>query len=187
MDARRALIVGGGTAVAATVAVAVFVVASNAGALADSPGRALAGASIVVPAARSDSPALKTLSAPASPSAPAAVTVPAPDPQVVTPPVAPAAPHVSGPTRPPTSDPEAKTIVQVAKAARSWDAARTWALSHGWSAQQLSEWIQQWHDVHGDPWKNTVTPTVPSSGGEPPSSWSGVQKEQPGTSRDGAG
>lgn len=71
MDARATLLIGGGAAVAVTVAVASVIGITSAVALADRPGTPMADAAIVVPG--------QTAATPAPPSAASApVTVPAP-------------------------------------------------------------------------------------------------------------
>jgi len=81
LDARKGMMIGGASAIVATLAVAGSVVISNAAALSDQPGKALAESTVTVPEAIAH----------ASPSAtpvarvPAPITVPAPQPGKVAP------------------------------------------------------------------------------------------------------
>ncbi|UUT35572.1 hypothetical protein [Microbacterium elymi] len=74
MDARAALLIGGGTAVAASVAIASVLALTSASALADRAGSPMADSAIVVPGQPSAAPTH-------SPAAARAETVPAPEPK----------------------------------------------------------------------------------------------------------
>lgn len=147
MDGRTGLVIGGLTAVAASVAVVTAVALTNTAALQDSPGATVSAGRILVPAA---SPPTTTplASAPtpvvvsgAEPEAiaPQAEIAEAPAPVVVDlPPVRAEAGPVETVTAPDAAAPgvssDLETVIAAAKASGSWDAVRAWAGAHGWSA-----------------------------------------------------
>lgn len=154
MDGRTGLVVGGLTAVAASVAVVTAVAFTNTAALQDSPGAAVTTGRVLVPAA---SPSTTT---PTPASRPTAVDAPTPAPDVIAPDAiappagvaeAPApvivrradAPPAAGPldagTAPdvPAAADQLESVIATAAAAGSWDAVRAWASAHGWSAGRI--------------------------------------------------
>ncbi|MGU3646117.1 hypothetical protein ACLBXX_14205 [Microbacterium sp. C23T] len=155
MQARTGLVIGGMTAVAASVAVVTAVALANTAALAESAGTSVASKRVVVPAAASPSstpqPAPAATPDALSPSAEPEV-VQAPAPVEVAPPAstttrtpANAAPEVAAPAPPaPPAPPAAGDLdsaIAAAKAAGTWDALRSWAASHGWSNGRLDALI----------------------------------------------
>lgn len=159
VDGRTGLVVGGVSAVAASVAVICAVALTTSAALADSSGSDMAAARVLVPAAAmNDGSGTGTDGVSASTSRPE--TVQAPDPYVVdaqrpsdpTPPApanpapAPPAPPAPAPAAPQTpSAPQAPATREEAEAASvaagSWDAVRAWASARGWSPERVEEWI----------------------------------------------
>ena len=151
VQARTGLVIGGVTAVAASIAVVTAVALTNTLALTDSRGTSLASERVVVPSATvpSASPrATPTVTSEALPPADVEV-VEAPAPLVVdnssgsqearTPPT-PAAPPAAQPapdTAAPATPAEIEPAIAAAKAAGSWDGLRTWALAHGWTAARI--------------------------------------------------
>jgi hypothetical protein len=160
VDARTGLVIGGMTAVAASVAVVCVVAMTNTAALKDSPATTVAAAKILVPAASpTATPAVRPTAAPTPeavvPPQPTtqAEVVEAPDPTEVEPTAetrAPA-PDVPAPTapEPPAKEPSAKEqapadvdeAIAAAQAAGTWDSLRAWAAQQGWSAGRLDALI----------------------------------------------
>lgn len=150
MDARTELVVGGMATVAASVAVVCAVALTNSVALADSPGSSVASARVLVPAAASASADFAALDAEVPPQ-PEVVEAP----EVVEPPAPivvgdddtsaskPAPPPPTSPAAPVAPVPPASEDAAVAASmkAGTWDAVRSWALSHGWSQERIAEWI----------------------------------------------
>jgi len=148
VEARTGLVIGGITAVAASVAVVTAVAFSNTAALADSRGTSIASEHVVVPSAASPSAtprATPTVTPEAlTPSAQAEV-VEAPAPVVVDPPAPASPPPPSVPaTTPEVAQPAApapptdlESAIAAAKASGTWDAIRNWASAHGWSTGRI--------------------------------------------------
>lgn len=157
MEARTGLVIGGVTAVAASIAVVTAVALANTMALTDSPGTSLASESVIVPSTTSPS---------ASPRATPAATLealPPADPEVVEAPAPlvvdpPSAPHEARRPAAPASPPASATapdgsapatpadiepVIAAAKASGSWDALRTWALSHGWTTGRIDALVSR--------------------------------------------
>jgi hypothetical protein len=145
VDGRTGLVVGGLTAVAASVAVVTAVALTNATALQDSPGSTVTAGRVLVPAA---SPATTTPLAPAPAAAPqphatappaeiaeapAPVVVDTP-PTMTRPPVAPATAPDAAPQAPVQ---DLDTVIAAAEAAGSWDEVRAWAHAQGWSSGRI--------------------------------------------------
>ncbi|MBD3942364.1 hypothetical protein IF188_11705 [Microbacterium sp. NEAU-LLC] len=162
MDARTGLVIGGMTAVAASVAVVCVVAMANTAALKDSPATTVAAAKILVPAA-SPTSAPKT-----TPTAQAVVTpeqttqaevVAAPDPTEVEPsttttpvtetvvpshvdpaPAAPVEPVVPAPAEGPA---DVDSAIEAARATGTWESLRSWAERHGWSTGRIDALIER--------------------------------------------
>ncbi|MDQ7879895.1 hypothetical protein Q9R08_18025 [Microbacterium sp. QXD-8] len=154
MEARTGLVIGGVTAVAASIAVVTAVALANTMALADSPGTSLASEHVVVPAATSPSPSPSPSATPAV--TPAALVPPAdaevaeaPAPLVVAQPPAadgsrptanaPAAPDRAQPAAPADIEP----VIAAAKAAGSWEELRSWAAAHGWTTARTDALVSR--------------------------------------------
>lgn len=157
MDERARLAIGGSAVLATSAAVVLFVALSNAAALTDAPGAAIGQSAVLVPTPMpstadadeaSDTPAAvdPAIAVEAPPTAPAdapaldspapgAITVPAPEPVVVTP-VAPETPGSVAPTAA-----EEEGFVAASIASGSWDAAIEWARAHGWTDEKVAAWI----------------------------------------------
>nr|WP_274638028.1 hypothetical protein [Microbacterium bovistercoris] len=116
MDARAALLIGGGTAVAASVAIASVLALTSATALADRAGSPMADSAIVVPGQPSAAPTH-------SPAAARAETVPAPEPKDIA---------VARNVAPVTTDPTVKsdTSTSVDRSAPAGPAKAPAAKSH---------------------------------------------------------
>ncbi|MDR7190804.1 hypothetical protein J2Y46_003662 [Microbacterium sp. BE35] len=152
MHVRTGLVIGGMTAVAASVAVVTAVALANTAALADSPGTSIASKRVVVPAAGAPSaapqPAQATTPDALTPSAEPEV-VQAPEPVEVVPPpsISPRTPATAAPENapaapaPPAATGDIDSAIAAAKAAGTWDALRTWADSHGWPSGRLDALI----------------------------------------------
>lgn len=151
MDARTGLVIGGMTAVAASVAVVTAVALANTAALADSPGTTVASERVVVPAAASPSATPQSMPAATSDS-----LVPSAEPEVVQAPApvevvpsestgargytAPSTPEVVAPIAPEASA-DVDAAIAAAQAAGSWDSLRSWAAAQGWSSGRLDALI----------------------------------------------
>ena len=148
MDGRTGLVIGGLTAVAASVAVVTAVALTNTAALQDSPGATVTAGRILVPAAAS--PATATPPAPlptpdtaptAAPDAtapPRAEIVEAPAPVVVDRADAGPAATVTIPdAAAPAPADDLESVIAAGKASGSWDAVRAWATAQGWSAGRI--------------------------------------------------
>ena len=151
MEARTGLVIGGVTAVVASIAVVTAVALTSTMALADSRGTSLASERVVVPSAPapSASPRATPTATSETQAAVDAEVVEAPAPLVVdtssgsqearipatpaVPPAAQPAPDVAAPTIPADLEP----AIAAAKAAGSWEGLRTWALAHGWNAARI--------------------------------------------------
>ena len=157
MEARTGLVIGGVTAVVASIAVVTAVAMTNTLALTDSQGTSLASDRVVVPSATSPSAspsATPTVTTEALPPADAEV-VEAPAPLVVesssgaqesrtpatpaAPPTPQPAPDAGGPATPADLEP----AIAAAKAAGSWDGLRTWALAHGWTTARIDALVSR--------------------------------------------
>ncbi len=150
METRTGLVIGGMTAVAASVAVVTAVALANTAALADSVGTSVASERVLVPAAAAPSATPRPTPAATSdalvPSAqPEVVEAPAPvdvAPSVSTgtrAPAAPAAPAAAPPA--PAAPTDVDAAIAAAKAAGTWDALRSWAASQGWPSGRLDALI----------------------------------------------
>jgi len=150
VEARTGLVMGGITAVAASVAVVTAVAFANTAALADSPGTNVETEHVVVPAAAAPS-ATPTAASDAQPPQAEAEVAEAPAPEVAptestgsqTPgtsvaPVAPAppVPEVARPAAPAVPG-DIEAAIAAAKEAGSWEAVRAWAIAHGWSSERI--------------------------------------------------
>jgi hypothetical protein len=160
VEARTGLVIGGVTAVAASIAVVTAVALANTMALKDSPGTSLASESVVVPSTTSPSAsprATPTATLEAVPPA-AAEVVEAPAPLVVQPPFAsdaprtprtPAAPADPPPsaTAPDASPPAPATdidsVIAAAKASGSWDELRAWTQAQGWTTARTDALVSR--------------------------------------------
>jgi hypothetical protein len=151
VEARTGLVIGGVTAVAASIAVVTAVALANTMALADSPGTSLASEHVVVPSASSPSasPSATPAVTPAVPVPPAdAEVVEAPAPLVVDQP-----PATGGSRTPPTPntrdapEPAApadiEPVIAAAKAAGSWEELRSWAAAHGWTTARIDALVSR--------------------------------------------
>ncbi|MDY0911073.1 hypothetical protein [Microbacterium sp. CFBP9034] len=152
--------------VAASVAVICAVALTNSMALSDTQGSTVHAARVVVPSSGGASAANGGEApddvAPVPPAAeetrtlpvtPVAEIVPAPDPVVIAPPVAQpvAEPHGGSPVIPSQAE-----AVAAAKASGSWDSAREWAATVGWSQARIDAWIAKLERTHGsvlDDWQ----------------------------------
>ncbi|MFD4958642.1 hypothetical protein [Microbacterium sp. NPDC058389] len=162
MDARTGLVIGGMTAVAASVAVVCAVAMTNTAALKDSPATTVATSRILVPAASSPTttptPTPTVTAPPVTPNE--AEVVDAPDPTEVeppasntyTPPLAPepqvapeepapaaAAPAAAAPAAPADVD----AAIDAARAAGTWDSLRAWAEGRGWPTGRIDALIER--------------------------------------------
>ena len=149
MEARTGLVIGGVTAVAASIAVVTAVALANTMALADSPGTSLASEHVVVPSgtAPSASPSATPAVTPAAPVPPAdAEVVEAPAPLVVD------QPPATGGSRPTPNTPDApepaapadiEPVIAAAKAAGSWEELRSWATAHGWTTARIDALVSR--------------------------------------------
>ena len=157
MEARTGLVIGGVTAVAASIAVVTAVALANTMALKESPGTSLASEGVVVPSTTSPtaSPrATPTVTLEVVPPA-AAEVVEAPAPLVVDPPFAADAPRIpAAPATPPApvTAPDAsvpataadiEAVIAAAKASGSWDELRAWTQAHGWTAARTDALVSR--------------------------------------------
>ena|GEM_PF-1716208 len=150
MEARTGLVIGGMTAVAASIAVVTAVALANTAALADSPGASIASAHVVVPAAATPTAtpqptpvptttpdALAPSAEPEVVEAPAPVVVAPPESTTSQTPAAPATgPQVAEPAAPAVAG-DIDSAIAAAKAAGTWEALRSWATAHGWSSGRI--------------------------------------------------
>jgi len=151
VDARTGLVIGGMTAVAASVAVVCAVAMTNTAALKDTPATTVAAARILVPAASSPSATPSP-----SPVEPAPVVTPneaevveAPDPTEVVPsvpgdstppPAAAAAPPAPAAEK---SVGDVDAAIEAARATGTWDSLRAWAAARGWSTGRIDALIER--------------------------------------------
>jgi hypothetical protein len=157
VEARTGLVIGGVTAVAASIAVVTAVAVANTMALKDSPGTSLASESVVVPSTTSPSAsprATPTATLEAAPPA-AAEVVEAPAPLVVQPPfesdapstsVAPADPPASATAPdapPPAPATDIDSVIAAAKASGSWDELRAWTKAQGWTTARIDALVSR--------------------------------------------
>ena len=154
MEARTGLVIGGVTAVAASIAVVTAVALTNTMALTDSRGTSLASESVVVPSTTSPSAsprATPTATLEAVPPADAEV-VEAPAPLVVDPPFASDAPRIPAtpaiPVNPPDASGSATTadiesVIAAAKASGSWDELRAWTQAQGWTTARIDALVSR--------------------------------------------
>ncbi|MFK4806320.1 hypothetical protein ACI3KX_10660 [Microbacterium sp. ZW CA_36] len=149
MEARTGLVIGGVTAVAASIAVVTAVALANTMALADSPGTSLASERVIVPSATSPS-ASPSASAAVTPEAPVppvnAEVVEAPAPQVVDQPLASDGSRATT-NAPIAAEPAApadiETVIAAAKAAGSWEELRSWANAQGWTTARIDALVSR--------------------------------------------
>ncbi|MGN6218202.1 MAG: hypothetical protein ACTHNQ_01760 [Microbacterium sp.] len=149
MDARTGLVIGGMTAVAASVAVVCAVAMTNTAALKDSPATTVASARILVPASSSTPTATPTPTQPEIPlTSDEAEIVEAPAPTEVEP----SAPSAHNPPRtpPPAEQPQVAapgddvdSVIEAARAAGTWDSLRAWATANGWSNGRIESLIDR--------------------------------------------
>ncbi|GAA1850328.1 hypothetical protein ACFQZV_07145 [Microbacterium koreense] len=146
MDGRTRLALGGGSAFVVAAIALGSVLATNAAALADSPGRTILGPRVDITAAPRVAPATP---APAVTADVAASARPGPTPPTETV-TAPAPVIVPGPGRPaqdtesvPEHTPEYDEVV-AAFAAEDWGLVAAWADEYGWSGAQIREWFRSW-------------------------------------------
>lgn len=149
MDARTGLVVGGMTAVAASVAVVCAVAMTNTAALKDSPATTVASSRILVPASSSTPSATPTPTLTQAPAVPdEAEVVEAPAPTEVEPPASTA----DNPPRtpPPAAQPQAgapagdvESAIEAARVAGTWDSLRAWAAANGWSDGRIDSLIKR--------------------------------------------
>jgi hypothetical protein len=203
VDTRKAMVVGGGATVVATVAVAAAIAWTSAAALSDSPGAPLAAGTVVVPSptvAPTASPAPSTsATTTVSSPAPTPVTVPAPEPGIVeshsstTTKSSTNSSNSSPSTKPsqsarPSDAPQSKwhawengrALVAAAVKSGDWSKVRAWARSLGWSEKQISAWIAVWQHRY-DSGRTMPPPPATSgknSGSDHPSSDSGSKRER---------
>ncbi|MGW9588243.1 hypothetical protein [Microbacterium sp. NPDC055455] len=148
MDGRTGLVIGGLTAVAASVAVVTAVALTNTAALQDSPGATVTAGRILVPAAASPTTATPQAPRPTPDTAPTAAPdatapsraeiVEAPAPVVVDRADADPAATVSIPDAAvPAPADDLESVVAAGKTSGSWDAVRAWATAQGWSAGRI--------------------------------------------------
>lgn len=151
MDARTGLVIGGMTAVAASIAVVTAVALANTAALVDVPGTSVASERVVVPSTASPSATPRaTPTAVAETVAPSAEpeVVEAPAPVVVDPPTtgttrSPAAPATAPQVAAPVTPADIEPVIEAAKAAGSWDSLRTWAAEHGWTPARIEALVSR--------------------------------------------
>ncbi|MDW4571218.1 hypothetical protein R8Z57_00320 [Microbacterium sp. M3] len=159
MEARTGLVIGGMTAVGASIAVVTAVALANTAALADAPGTSVSAGRVVVPSAEAPTatpratPATAPTAAPETtpPAAAGPETVSAPDPVFVdrprivvdqSPAPAPAAP--AAPPAPPAAPPaDLDAVIAAAKASGSWDDLRRWASEQGWSGGRIEQLVSR--------------------------------------------
>jgi hypothetical protein len=160
VDARTGLVIGGMTAVAASVAVVTAVALANTAALADSEGTSVASKRVVVPA-----PASPSATPRPTPAATSDALIPSAQPEVVQAPApvevapsestggrgytAPAAPEVVAPAAPDASG-DVDAAIAAAQAAGSWDSLRSWAAAQGWSSGRLDALIARLERENAD-------------------------------------
>jgi len=166
VDARTGLVIGGMTAVAASVAVVCAVAMTNTAALKDAPATTVTTSRILVPAAAS-SPSATPTPAPTATTPPTttlpdtpteAEVVEAPDPTEVepaapntdTPPstpaasaAAPAAPETPATPETPAVDEGVDAAIDAARAAGTWGSLRAWAEAHGWATERIDALIER--------------------------------------------
>jgi hypothetical protein len=146
VEARTGLVIGGMTAVAASVAVVTFVALANTLSLAESPGTTVASEQVIVPSSAFSPSATPR----ATPAATIPATLPSTEPEVVEAPapvVVDAPPPTNGPhtsdapevaeVAEPAAPSDLASVIAAAKATGSWDAVREWALAHGWQGGRL--------------------------------------------------
>lgn len=152
MDARTGLVIGGMTAVAASVAVVCAVAMTNTAALKDSPATTVAASRILVPAA--SSPSATPTPTPEVPTPAVTPTqaevVEAPDPTEVEPsvPSAAAPPQTSTVAAPPAPDAgktpaDVDAAIEAARATGTWDSLRAWAAAHGWTTGRIDALVER--------------------------------------------
>ncbi|MEV5068530.1 hypothetical protein MRBLMI12_000072 [Microbacterium sp. LMI12-1-1.1] len=147
MEARTGLVIGGVTAVAASIAVVTAVALANTMALADSPGTSLASERVIVPSASSPSPSASAAVTPEAPVPPVnAEVVEAPAPQVVDQPLASDGSRATT-NAPIAAEPAApadiETVIAAAKAAGSWEELRSWANAQGWTTARIDALVSR--------------------------------------------
>ncbi|MEV4688855.1 hypothetical protein [Microbacterium sp. LWH3-1.2] len=157
MDARTGLVIGGMTAVAASVAVVTAVALANTAALVDSEGTSVASKRVVVPA-----PASASATPRPTPAATSDALIPSAEPEVVEAPspVHVAPPASTGKRTPATTEAVAPAApappadidaaIAAAEAAGTWDALRGWAAANGWSNARLEALIARLERENAD-------------------------------------
>lgn len=154
VEARTGLVIGGMTAVAASVAVVTVVAFANTAALADSAGTSLASTHVTVPAAAAPTATPRATATPQPVPSVEPEVVAAPAPVVVAPPDSSAerSPAVSAPPAQvespqtpavPAAPDDFGSAIAAAKAAGTWDALRRWAAANGWSGERLEALIDR--------------------------------------------
>ncbi len=138
VDNRVRLAIGGTAVVAASAAILLSAAVANAGDLVDVAGASIGASEVVVPSSqvadvatshsspRTDTTPVQVAQAPET----GAVTVPAPDPFVVTGVVGSAV----------TVQQEDAIVTQVVETG-SWDEVHAWASARGWSEEKIASWI----------------------------------------------
>jgi hypothetical protein len=169
VDARTGLVIGGATAVAASIAVVTAVALANTVALADAAGTSIATQPIVVPSSGSPSATPQPTATIAPPvesaAAPGPEVVEAPAPVVVDTPRStgdagtPSAP-VTVP--PPATPADLETVIAASKAAGNWDAVRTWAAANGWPAGRTEALVKQLQRELAAESSKLVAPSAPA-------------------------
>lgn len=148
VDSRTGLVIGGLSAVAASVAVVCAVAMTNTAALKDSPATTVAAARILVPTSSTPTatPTPTLTETPVIPDAAEVVEAPAPTE------VEPSASSAHNPPRtpPPAQEPQAATpggdvdsAIEAARAAGTWDSLRAWAAASGWSNGRIESLIRR--------------------------------------------
>ncbi|WP_426320333.1 hypothetical protein [Microbacterium sp. E-13] len=208
MDARTGLVIGGATAVVASIAVVTAVAVANTAALADAPGTSVASERVIVPAAGTPSatsrPTATSSPRPQTPTAPVdaenveaenveaqnveAEVVDAPAPVVVESPSttpdddgssAPATePDGSGHARPTELEP----VIAEAKATGDWKAVREWTAAHGWPAGRIDALVDRLERERAAENTQAAVPSAPSNRVEGAGLVGGQPEEQPGVS-----
>lgn len=148
MDGRTRVVLGGGSAFVVAAVMLGSVLATNAAALADSPGRSIQSPRVDITAAPRVAPATPAPSAtpnaspaPRSDTHASTETVTAPAPVIV----ASRADHdaVRDASSMPEHTPDLDEVL-AAFAAEDWGLVAAWADEYGWSGAQIREWFRTW-------------------------------------------
>lgn len=171
MEARTGLVIGGATAVAASIAVVTAVALANTAALADAPGTSVASEPIVIPSAGSPSATPQPTATIAPPvEAPAAAVA---GPEVVEAPApvvvdasrtigdagSPSAPVTAPPPAPPV---DLEAVIAASRAAGNWDAVRDWAAANGWPAGRTDALVKRLESERAAESNKLVAPSAPA-------------------------